>query len=311
MPRHVNFTYFNPPDGFDIVLDSGANSPAIRYVVWQHEICPDTGTPHIQGYAEFYRTVRYPQARALLGIPGAHTTPIHVNSSRGHCRRYCQLEEKRTPGTDCHEIGEWIGGQGHRSDIRLFCDGIVDGSSTMQELAREYPVTYVRNGLGLHRLDAIIQPASMRPGLKVLYLFGPTGTGKTTLVHDLFPSAYWWPIAANGNTYASGYCGQTICVFDEFTGDRREYPGYNSQLRMVDEFPMDVNCQGSSRAFCANIIVFTSNIQYNQLQWIPHRWDTTAWCRRIEDDNKGFALTINDFDDVEIARVHIEEFLLM
>lgn len=97
--RHLCFTAF--------VDEWKAPEPLpeqVRYVVWQLEQAPTSERPHYQGYVEFTKTVRVPQACSLLGLPRS-THFERREGTRDQARDYCRKEDTRLAGP--WEAGTW------------------------------------------------------------------------------------------------------------------------------------------------------------------------------------------------------------
>ena len=65
-----------------------------RYIVFQEEVAPTTGTPHLQGYIEFNKPVRMSHIHNVLhdaSLQPAHGTPQQ-------CKDYCTKEDTRVGG---------------------------------------------------------------------------------------------------------------------------------------------------------------------------------------------------------------------
>lgn len=97
----------NNPDGL-ITIQEFAEWKA-KYLVYQEEIAPSTGTHHLQGYIEMPRPVRFSHFKSLEGA--------HFDICKGtqkECKDYCTKIESRVGGP--YEFGELSGGQGSRTD---------------------------------------------------------------------------------------------------------------------------------------------------------------------------------------------------
>ncbi len=98
--RSYVITYHNPGD----TVPTRDDETLVRYVCWQPEICPETGTPHLQIYAEFTRPVRIGQAQAALGLPNT----VHCETRRGtrnQARDYTRKEASASG--EWQELGMW------------------------------------------------------------------------------------------------------------------------------------------------------------------------------------------------------------
>lgn len=92
--RHWCFTWNNPdPEHYDGTLPVRPSSVPVRYVVWQRER-GESGTEHLQGYAELSQPVRLSAVRGWL--PSAHWEPRA--GPRDSARDYCRKEDGRCAG---------------------------------------------------------------------------------------------------------------------------------------------------------------------------------------------------------------------
>lgn len=67
------FTIFNPDPDVEAAIRRLEDDPKVLRLAVGREICPETGTPHLQGYVRFNRGLRFSGIRKLL--PGAHIEP--------------------------------------------------------------------------------------------------------------------------------------------------------------------------------------------------------------------------------------------
>jgi Putative viral replication protein len=67
----------------------------VRYMCYQHEICPTTGSPHLQGYAEFNRQVHWGTLKSMIAM---HIS-IRTCDKSGHVNRaYCMKNQAGAHG---------------------------------------------------------------------------------------------------------------------------------------------------------------------------------------------------------------------
>ena len=144
--RSFVFTWNNPDLDENTLADRLKTLPKVRYAVFQLEV-GENGTPHYQGYIEFTQTVTW---TALKNI----NPTLHIEIRRGtrqEARQYCMKEESRAQGHEPVEIGDWISGQGKRSDIHSASDAILQGE-LLRAVVSTYPAVYVKYSRGLEKL---------------------------------------------------------------------------------------------------------------------------------------------------------------
>lgn len=86
----------------------------------------------------------------------------------------------------------------------------------------------------------------------VIWIHGPTGTGKSAMAHKLAPDAWW---TAKTLKWWDGYDAHANVVIDDF---RADYCTFHELLRILDRYPYRVETKGGSRQLLANLIVVTS-----------------------------------------------------
>lgn len=126
MSARWSFTYNGALPGQTIEV---GNENGVAYMIYQHELAPETGRRHIQGYIRFANRKRFQTVQAWLaarGCGGAHIEAASGNEEQN--RTYCSKIESRAPGGDPIEFGVYdadAGKQGKRSDLEA-ATGAID-----------------------------------------------------------------------------------------------------------------------------------------------------------------------------------------
>lgn len=223
----------------------------VRYMCFQHEICPTTGSPHLQGYVEFTKRVHWGTLKTMV----ANHISIRTCDKNGTVNRaYCMKQQE-----GAHDFWEWgnIVEKGQRTDLDNLTEAIQQGRSLV-EVAEMDPATFVRNYRGLQFFKGMLsKPRSWKT--EVVWYYGPTGTGKSHAaraesralaeadsqqVYYKMPGAKWW----------DGYDGHSYVVIDDFRADM--CPFYQLLL-WFDEYPVRVEYKGASTEFVAKKIWIT------------------------------------------------------
>ncbi len=125
------------------IVDFKDKSQPIRYVVYQHELCPITNKEHLQGYVEFKKLMTFKQTKNIF-----NDQTIHLEKRRGtrdQARLYCMKIKTRKQGTTPAEQGNWkSGGQGARTDLHEITDKILSGNLNKEQLMEQYPRRYLQ-----------------------------------------------------------------------------------------------------------------------------------------------------------------------
>jgi len=192
----------------------------------------ENGTPHLQGFIRFRRTYRLAALKKLL--PRAHWEPARTQDAGNYCMK-----------EHFEQWGEVT--QGTRSDLKTACDALKQGG--LKRVREEHPDVYVKYHRGFAALDA---PLLERRRFKteVIWLWGPTGCGKTKKAWELCPDAYlafsskWW----------DNYKGEDV-IIDDF---RESWCTLDFLLRLFDRYPLTLEVKGGTVEFCSKRIVVTA-----------------------------------------------------
>lgn len=90
----------------------------------------------------------------------------------------------------------------------------------------------------------------------VIWLYGPTGTGKTEIpwaISNMLGIFPW--ISSNNLTWFDGYDRDQIAIIDDFRGDQSKLSWI---LRVLDKYPMQVPIKGAFCDWCPKILFITS-----------------------------------------------------
>lgn len=273
--------------------------PKMSYLVWGKEI-GEEGTPHLQGYVEFKEKTPFSKVKEYVGTR-AHIEKRHPRSkpkqAAGYCKKgtceghiksghYClhcqdynndyEFFFARTidgPETwDGFEDGT-ITNQGKRTDITPVVEMITDGAR-MREVALTFPEQYVKYHKGFRDLRSLmLEPRSLSQMPQVIWLWGPTGTGKTRDAYIKFwpdESHYVWK-PSNGNWW-DGYDGESKIILDEF---RAQMP-WSDILGLLDRNEYRAPVKGGFVQIQADKFVITSPFPPEHVYKDDDRYDKQA-----------------------------------
>lgn len=228
MSRDYCFTAWREPE-FD--------KDKCRYVCWGRERCPTTDREHYQGFIIFNRTCRIPGGKRILGGgDDAHFEPRR--GTRQQARDYCRKDG---------EFTEW---------------GVFDGM-TKEELFRapisliknQYPEFYCRYHKGLEKLQT---KGDMWRDVKVNYIWGESGTGKTRRVmglesvYKIDPPYKWW----------DGYEGEEILLIDDY---KKGVIERGTLLNLLDGYRLRLETKGGHTWALWKEVYITSNFSPERL----------------------------------------------
>jgi len=228
-----------------------ADKKVVRYAVYGFEICPKTGTPHLQGCMEMV----HPKSLACMKREYAHRAhweirekPLQVAAD------YCKKDG------DFREFGELPQGQGHRTDLDDMAKEIANGklvSEIAEDIDRGGPMLYHQYGRTMNFLEDLRLRKQFRTKMtKGIWIWGPTGVGKShKYLHDFNPvTHYHYP---DDNGWWDGYVQQETVIISDFRG---EIP-YGQMLKLIDKWPYAVRRRNREpMPFMSSLVVISSSL---------------------------------------------------
>lgn len=274
------WTWNNPPATADPSLNQLATAEGIAYTCWEHEVAPETGTPHVQGYWYFKNPRTLAGVKKLL--PTAHFEPARGSPEQN--RAYCSKVE----GVQHFELGT-LPHQGKRNDITEVKRMVKEGARMPDiiEVASSY------QSLRTAELLMKYQPVKQREPPVVRWFYGPTGTGKTRTAVELSGEDVW--ISGRDLKWWNGYYGQKNVIIDDFRGD---FCTFHELLRILDRYPYTVEVKGSSQQLRATQIIITSPLRPEAVYKGRSSEDINQLLRRITE--------IRDFPGTEVPGTEVE-----
>lgn len=240
-----------------------------RYICFGLEIAPETGTPHIQGYLECAGQ----KARRTLSKAFPRAAFFPAKGSAEQNITYCSKEGKffedgENPLTPAEDGS--LKGQGRRNDIHRVKQIIAEGGG-MADIIDECS-SYQSLKAGELLLKYAEPTRAVKP--VVVWIHGPTGTGKSALASEIAPDAWW---TAKSLKWWDGYDAHANVVIDDF---RADYCTFHELLRILDRHPYRVETKGGSRQLLATRVVITS--PYPPENVYREREDIGQLLRRID-----------------------------
>jgi len=218
-----------------------------RFICFGLEIAPETGTPHIQGYLECAGQ----KARRTLSKAFPRAAFFQANGTAEQNIAYCSKEGKFFEDGENPLIPAEDGslkGQGRRNDIHRVKQIIANGGGMADIIDEAGSYQSLKAG------ELLLKYSEPRRAVKpvVIWIHGPTGTGKSALAGELAPDAWW---TAKSLKWWDGYDAHRNVVIDDF---RADYCTFHEMLRILDRHPYRVETKGGSRQLLATRIVVTS-----------------------------------------------------
>jgi hypothetical protein len=267
--RRVTWTLNNYSDDEITQLEAAIENPDVTYICWGREV-GETGTPHLQGYAEFAKRMG---RRTILGILCRRMAIFKSRGSAADNRDYCRKDG------DFVEFGE-IKRQGRRTDLEAIREEI-DAGATERDIANTHFsqwVIYRRSFSAYRELQA--RPRDFKTC--VVVWAGITGCGKTRAAHEFAARVgcdepYVW----GGDRWFDGYNGQSVAIFDDFDSSCVKAIGRSILLQLLDRYALRVPIKGGFVNWRPRWILITSNFDIDV--WVEEDERTAApLLRRID-----------------------------
>ena len=276
------FTVNNPVQSEQEFLEYLKTVSDLRYVVFQRERAPETGTEHYQGYFEFtqpkwFTTIKKYLSKKTIGVD-AHIE--QRRAKRTQARLYCMDEETRISPT-YYEYGEFIE-DGERTDLTDIMRDI-ENDVSFYDLSKKHGnrVIHVMKWAKEYR-QAYLENKYKRQfrKMQVFYIYGSAGCGKTSYVFN----KHGYDDVYRTTNYEFGwiddYNGEKILFLDEFRSSFK----ISEILDYLDGQPIRIRGRHYNRVACYDTVYIVSNIplteQYTNIQQSePKTW--AAFLRRI------------------------------
>jgi len=166
-----------------------------RYIVYGKEVGEQDGTPHLQGYVYFHNARQHKAVTRLL--PGAWVTPSRGNAEKN--RVYCTKQanggfEFGEPPMEA-DVARQKGGAGNAARYAAAIKAAE--SNDLESIKRDDPQLFLLHGV---RLESLYTPNTVPLDGELLHEWwvGPSGTGKSRLLWELYPNHFpkklnkWW-----------------------------------------------------------------------------------------------------------------------
>jgi len=226
-----------------------------RYLVFAKEVAPNTGTPHLQGYCELNKQMRF--ASIIATMPkGIHIEPRYGTQKQAidyikeptakPIPKSEDLYEKgqpRTQGTDVGpsslEVARELLTNCKPIDPREHNIGVI---KAYERLSKYWPI-------GRRYSDGDISR---------IWIYGPGRSGKTSRAYEICDghSTYKCDTAHKG--WFDGYDNHEAVILDDYEPDGDDAVQFKLLLSLLDKYSLRVEVKGSTVKWDPKIIVITS-----------------------------------------------------
>jgi len=249
-------------------------TPYCKFIILGNEV-GEQGTPHIQGYLELEKKLRFAQVKNIFkDLDGSAPHLENAKGSKLKNIEYCSKEG------DFVTFGPFDAGkQGHRTDLDEIAKAVTDGKP-MREIAMEAPATWIRNYRGIKEFELLMasKPRRYRENFETHFYYGVTGAGKTYKAMMEYPNLFKKPVG-KGLWFDNIPINCREVLIDECNG---QWP-LDQMLQMMDKYEVQVEVKGSHRYLDLDLLILSSNTH-------PHTWydnfndrdeHAAAFCRRL------------------------------
>lgn len=212
-----------------------------RWLIYGRET-GEAGTPHLQGACVIGRQVAFSTIKTWPGFARCHISTM--NGKPEDSLRYCSKED-----TQPFQKGQIPNGEGRRNDLHEAVARLRDSKSSadFRELVKDddFAVVYVKYNKGLTLLSNLLQAERDRTiAPKVVWIHGPTGTGKTRSTIDFADKVFglggYW-LSAGSLEWFDGYGYQKCAILDDL---RTQGCKFAQLLRLLDRYQYRVPIKG-------------------------------------------------------------------
>lgn len=220
-----------------------------RYLCFGLEIAPETGTKHIQGYIQFKEAQRYTFLQNYFNLQrDGEMLRFHIEPANGTPQQnidYCSKDG------DFYHYGEPLS-QGARTDLIAIKQEVSENPRNIKRIVEEYGNNYQQVRYAETLLPYYFKPRDLNYPPCVLWIFGPSGIGKTKVVYDNFTdvcsvSSYAW--------LGTDYLQNTCLLLDDFRMHDLEF---HTLLKLTDRYPFTLEYKGGQIPLNSPYIIITS-----------------------------------------------------
>lgn len=291
--RRWFLTENNPLEGQP--QETAASISSLRYAVYQFEQ-GENETLHYHMYVEFHKALTFNTMKKLF--PRANIQPV---KSRQASIKYCTKSKTRVDGP--YELGESTQ-QGFRTDLQD-AQILIDEGLTEEQIYRELPTVsakypkFIEKQI-LWKLEAKAKQQYLdKVSKKVVVLYGPTRSGKTSYVyrkHDI-NDIYHFSLSGGtkGSIWFDHYKGQPVLLLDDFYGNMK----WTTLLNLLDIYPVKMQYKGGTTFVPWTHIYITSNSHPTEWYRYGDNMKYAALMSRISkiiDTESGFKISKSEVD---------------
>lgn len=245
-------TINNPTfDDSQRLWDAGHNED-VRYLIYGAEHV-DAGTPHFQCYIVFKKAVRFSGVKKMFPRAALYMPYKNDLANKRYCRKEGFYMEFGATGEEYRQISRKRAEMEREEvihQIRLKQMKFSDLSD--DQLLDTKLVRAAEKAIGM------ISGPHRGENLKVVYIVGPTGIGKSYAIHQAFQDVTIVDYASGQEWFLNAEA--RVALFDEFNGQISE----RKMLKYLEPYPCSLPVKGGHRPCYWNLIFICSNTTPDQ-----------------------------------------------
>lgn len=214
----------------------------------------DSRTPHLQCFICLKKKLRLTTLRYTLS-GRAHYEPARGNVEQNIT--YCKKEKDFWEHGEPPKYGR--GAKRTINDAATAFIETIEGSTSLRDYMNEHPVSWLLHGRTFLSNYMLTSTEIHRPNTYAIWIYGPTGIGKSYFAHQIFPNAY---IKSSTIKWWHRYRLQKQVIIDEMNSPTVEL-GY--WLTWLDKYPVTVETKGADIPLHADEFIITSNFPPSQV----------------------------------------------
>jgi len=219
-----------------------------------------SGTPHLQGFIKFKTKKRFSGIHKLLPcLKSSHLEVAYASGSSNsiYCKKDGDFFESGIKPIQKGKSKDEV--KKSRNEKAIEITAMLESHKKIKLIHQEFPGDMLYCGHNIVKNYLMSVEPIIRPGIKVLWLYGPPGVGKSRMAHDVFPEAFikeprtkWW----------NDYMLQDTVIIDDFAEKGIDI---NHMLRWFDRYRCIVEVKGGSTALQATKFIVTSNFHPSEV----------------------------------------------
>lgn len=253
----------NQPERFDKLKEYISSSKHFQYAIAGREIAPTTGHKHIHVFVQYSRSTKL----SIAKLEGAHVDKCYGTPQQN--KKYV-------------EKGEVIWEEG---DIKKKGFPTIDEVRKMTKEDRDFlPFQYYNVVEKMNiREDSIMTGKEMEKQVKVYYISGPSGIGKTQFAKKLIGNRPF-SLVKYENGFWMGIGDTEAALYDDW---RDSHMKPSEFLNFVDYNKQIMNIKGGMKINNYRLIVITSIFRLDEIYQDEQGESRTQWKRRVHEIKLG------------------------